>query len=104
MMDGDFTHMALIDQMSVETVYCPAMIGPDLSAACDDLRRFRHLLHHSCGIDLRPADVREKFNLITSTVWPAVLESLENLRRHLEGEFEPGETDAGSSRSPSHRL
>lgn len=89
--DGEGTHAALLEQMMASSSNRPAMITPDELAAYDDLRRFRHLFRHSYGIDLRPAEVLEKFLSIRETVWPGFLGSLEKLRSHLEDEPEADE-------------
>lgn len=64
------------------------MIAADELAIYDDLRRFRHLFRHSYGVDMRPAEVLEKFQSIREKAWPGFLASLEGLRSHLEDEPE----------------
>jgi len=89
---GDSTHMALIQQMAVATPFRPALIsmenleGP---GSFDDLRRFWLVVRHSYGMELREREVREKFDAATGRIWPAVLQSLECLREHLEKTVDP---------------
>jgi hypothetical protein len=88
---GDTTHADLLQLMAVETPYRPAMIEMtdlDGPGSFDDLRRFRHVVRHSYGMELREAEVRDKFTAATDRIWPAVIASLERLRDHLDKDVE----------------
>lgn len=96
---GDSTHADLLQLMAVETPYRPAMIEMqdlDGPGSFDDLRRFRHVVRHSYGMELRETEVREKFTVATDRIWPAVIASLERLRDHLDKDVEDPHAPAGS--------
>jgi hypothetical protein len=64
------------------------MTDLDGPGSFDDLRRFRHVVRHSYGMELREAEVRDKFTAATDRIWPAVIASLERLRDHLDKDVE----------------
>jgi hypothetical protein len=47
-------------------------------------------------MELREAEVREKFADATDRIWPAVIASLERLRDHLDKDVEDPPAPAGS--------
>ncbi len=89
---GESWHMKLLAQMAAETPVRPAIVLPDMTGPLSDVRSFRHVFRESYGMDLRSAEVLEKFGSLRDVIVPALTVRLEYLETVLTGP-DPGEPD-----------
>jgi uncharacterized protein YutE (UPF0331/DUF86 family) len=94
---GSSMHQDVLDQMSAEIAGVrPVVLGPELYEALGELKRFRHLVRHRYGFDLKTEKVREHLDRARTTL-PSFVEAIVALERSLVEQSAEDDGGGGTS-------